>query len=123
MRRLTQKRLNSYRLCNRQVTKDSEGVPLVSYGDPVAIKGEVWPAKSTRQVAQYGDRISGIQNMRIEGPYSVQVIDGVERINFTDLGFTLSLGDGVQVYAEDGPDYQVLSFTQYEPLLMEIERL
>ena len=41
MRRLTQKRLKEYKLCERlEAKKDSEGNRTVSYGEPKVIKAD-----------------------------------------------------------------------------------
>ena len=125
MRRLKQTRLRPFLIRPRTVTistsSGSEGVPIISWGDPVTFYGEVWPATSQRQVEQYGDRISGIQNMRIEGEYDIEVVGSAAVIVFENA--TIKPGDGVHVYAAetDEPDYVVLSFTQYGPLRLEIE--
>ena len=124
MRRLKQTRLRDFLLRPKIVTKDSEGVPVISYGDGALVRGEIWPATSTRQVEQYGDRIRGIQNMRLVGEYVVTSDDAGVAVTFED-GTVIRPGDGVHVYrdADEEPDYTVLSVTQYYPLKMEVEAL
>ena len=49
IRRLKQTRVRSFWIKKRNVAKDNEGVPVISFGEPVEVKGEVWPATSKRQ--------------------------------------------------------------------------
>lgn len=122
MRRLKQTRLRTFLLRPKVVTKDNEGVPVITFGDGTLVRGEIWPATSRRQVEQYGDRISGIQNMRVVGEYTITSNDAGVSVTFED-GTIIRPGDGVHVYrdAEQEPDYKVLSVTQYYPLRMEVE--
>ena len=125
MRRLKQNRLQTMYVRPKTVTYDSEGVPEISWGTAVEIKGEVWPATDRRQIESYGDRISGIQNVWVQEDYMVFLDQGVDKVLLRDATFVLSAGDGICVNAgkTDVPDYQVLSFTPYKHLKMEIERL
>lgn len=124
MRRLTQRRVKTFYLRQRTVTQDAEGVSIETFGEAIPVKGEVWPATSRRQVEQYGDRISGIQNMCIVGAYSVDMENGREVITWKDSGEKMRLGDGICINADktDEPDYMVIAFTPYGPLRMEVER-
>lgn len=70
-RRIKYDRLQTIYICNRTVTKDSEGVPVESFGEPYSVRAEVWPATERRQVETYGDRITGISNVRIVGEYTM----------------------------------------------------
>ena len=120
--RLKQTRLRPFLFRPRIVTKNNEGVPEISFGTPHSFQGEIWPATSKRQIEQYGDRISGIQNMRIEGEYDIEVIGATPTAIFG--AYSIRPGDGVHVYATEDqePDYEVLSFTQYNPLKLEVEK-
>lgn len=124
MRRLKQTRVRPFFIKRKSITKDAEGSPVISYGEPFALKGYIWPATSKKQIEQYGDRIDNIANMRIEGKYTIGLLGGTVQVQFED-GETLKTGDGVFVYAglDDRPDYQVLSITQYYPLKLEVERI
>lgn len=134
-RRLKQTNVRDIIFRPRIVTKDSEGVPVVSWGDPIICRGEIWPATSERQIQEYGDRVSGVQNVHIEGDYRLTNVSGVLTLTRAD-GSTIHLGDGVHVYTEyeettidisgpvtvrTEPDYQVLSIREADPLLLEIE--
>jgi len=109
----------------RSVTKDAEGVPLVTWGPAIELKGEVWPATDRRSIESYGDRITGIQSVWIEGPYALQFDNGVNKALLEEQGYSMALGDGICLEAgpDEAPDYQVLSFTPYKLLRMEIERI
>lgn len=122
LRRLKQTKVKEITIRPRIVTKDSEGVPVISWGDPFTVKGEIWPATSSRQIEQYGDRVSGIQNALIEGDYTLANISGVLTLTRSD-GQVIRLGDGVCVYngANQDPDYEVLSIRETDPLRLEIE--
>lgn len=119
--RMKQSRVRTISLKARIVTKDSEGVPEITYGNAVELHGEVWPATSRLQIETYGNRINGIMNVRIQGAYEI-VMDG----NVTGYRFgagTIHEGDGVCINSASVPDYKVISIKPYKPLRMEIERL
>ena len=123
MRRLKQTRLRTFLVRPRIVAKDDEGVPMIAFGDPIAVRGEIWPATSKRQIEQYGDRIDDIANMRIQGNYAITLDKRVVAVN-VENGPLIHPGDGVHVYApeDEDPDYEVRAFTQYYPLRLEVER-
>ena len=110
-------------LRNRNITKDSEGVPIISYEEPIEMTGETWPAGSKLQVATYGDRINSIHNVRIEGKYSVIAQNNAQKYVFD--AFTLQEGDGVHLFADKDaePDYKIVCIKPYKPLYMEVEKL
>jgi hypothetical protein len=116
MRRLKYSRIKEFSLCVRSVEKDAELVPLITYGEPMKVKGEIWPERTRRQLELYGDRIDGIQSVWLQGRYEKDG-DGY-KIN----GVTFHLGDGVCVDSKE-PNYEILSFTPYKLLKMEIERI
>ena len=124
MRRLTQRRIKTFYLRQRTVTQDAEGVTIETFGEAIPVKGEVWPATSRQQTEQYGDRISGIQNMYIIGAYSVDMENGREVITWKDSGKKMCLGDGICINEDKTaePDYKIIAFTPYGPLRMEVER-
>lgn len=116
-------RMRTYHLRNKKMTKDNEGVPIISYGDPIELTGEVWPAGGKLQVETYGDRIDRIYNCKVEGDYEIQAENKVESYVFKD--FDLREGDGVHLFAKTKgePDYQIISIKPYRPLYMEVEKL
>ena len=124
MRRLKLTRLQTFYVRQRQVSRDNEGVQVISWGPAIKLKGEVWPANDRRSIESYGDRITGIQSMWLQGQYMLTYESGVSKVLLRDQNYLLSLGDGICFEAgpEDEPDYQVLSFTPYDLLKLEIER-
>ena len=144
-RRIKRDRLQTIYICNRTVTKDSEGVPTESYHAAYGLKAEVWPATERRQIEMYGDRITGISNVRIVGEYTVNgnATEGITMKRNSGLTNevgsvlvsndgqhlvvenTIAPGDGVCVYVDGDspPDFRVLTITPYKPVRMEIERI
>lgn len=119
--RMKASRLRQYGLCKRNVSRDTEGGAVVSYGAPVLIYAEIWPAGGALQVEMYGDRVSNIMNMRIRGKYTVDNIAGVLTYVFAD-GISLRERDGVCIYGKV-PDYEIRAITPYKPLRLELQRL
>lgn len=102
------------------VTRDSEGVPTVSYGAPRTFTGEIWPVSDSLQVQTYGDRVNSIMNMRLRGKYTVtQELHGTV---YTFDGFEIREGDGVCVNSDD-VDFVIVSVKPYKPIRMEIQKL
>ena len=115
------RRIQTIKVANKVVTKDSEGVPNVSYGEPMEFKGEVWPATSKLAVDTYGERVNAIMNVKIRGIYTVVRNDnGVLGYAFDD--FEIREGDGVCIES-DVPGYRIVSIKPYKPLKLEVERL
>jgi hypothetical protein len=124
IRRLKQTRVRSFWIKKRNVAKDNEGVPVITFGEPVEVKGEVWPATSKRQIETYGDRINDIANIHIQGQYTIAEQNGAVVAVLAD-DITLELGDGFYIFRdkdEPTPDYIILSITEYQPLKLEVER-
>lgn len=120
--RLRQTRIREFVVKPRSVTKDSEGVPEISYGTGYTVTGEIWPLTTQRQIEMYGDRATNISNVRLEGEYAITIELNHEPVVTFCNGNELHMGDGFCVYSDDVPDYQVLSITQYHPLKLEVER-
>lgn len=117
---MKQQRTQIYKIRNRIVTKDSEGVPEVYYGAENEVRGEVWPASDRLQAQTYGDRVNNIMNMRFYGKYEIERQDHETVYVFED--FSIRNGDGVCVYS-DNADYQIISIKPYKPIRLEIERI
>ncbi len=120
---MKQSRKRTILLRNRNITKDAEGVPVITYGKPIKMTGETWPAGSKLQIATYGDRINSIHNVRIEGKYAVDVANNMQRYVYKE--FALQEGDGVHLFADKdaAPDYKIVCIKPYNPLYMEVEKL
>ena len=120
-RRIKRDRLQTIYIKNRTVTKDNEGVPEESFGEPFSREAEVWPAGGKRQIEQYGDRLANIANVRVQGKYTT----GADMsITFED-GNTITAGDGVCILTGEAgaPDYRVLSIELTRPVHLEVERV
>ena len=105
----------------KYVTKDSEGVPIVTYGSPFTVIGEVWPATDALQAQTYGDRVNTIMNLRIKGKYDINQVDNETVYAFDD--FEIREGDGVGLYDDRTADYKIVSVKPYKPLRMEIQKI
>lgn len=120
--RMKRNRIQPITIKRRITNKDSEGVPIITYGESKPAEAEIWPAGGQLQVQTYGDRIHDIQNAKIKGEYEIINEDG--HLAYKFAGFTLCEGDGICVYNRNGePDYKIISITSYKPLKMEIERI
>lgn len=106
MRRLTQKRLKEYKLFPRpEAKKDGEGNRIVSYGEPKVITAQIWAASDSVQRMMYGERANSLLNMLYPGDEEIKK------------------GDGICVYAENEPDYKVISVLDHEIKFMELEKI
>lgn len=116
-------RIQTLNLKTKSVTKDSEGVPAVTWGEATRIQAEFWPAGGQLQVQTYGDRINNMMNVRVKGSYRV-VVEGNHQV-YQFGGFSLREGDGLCIFAgaNDDPDYRIIGIRPYEPLKLEAERI
>ena len=116
-------RIQAVSLRNRLVMKDGEGVPVISWGEAVQMRAEVWPAGGQLQMQMYGDKVNDMKNVRIEGAFSI--VPEAKHLAFVFRDFTLREGDGLCIYvdASEAPDYRIRSITPYHPLKMEVERI
>lgn len=107
---------------NKVVTKDSEGVPEVSWGEATQLKGEVWAAGGALQVQTYGDRVNNMMNVRIRGSYSIENEDNHFVYVFGDC--RICEGDGLCIYsgADEDPDFKIVRIVPYKPLKLEVEK-
>ena len=121
--RLQTTRLKEYTVRPKHVTKDAEGVPSVSYEDGFTVKGYLWKAESRAQIERYGNVIENVSNLRVNGRWTVGLFDGVLGAQNTRTNEIIRLGDGVNVYTADAPDFVVRSLTAYKCLLLEIEHV
>ncbi len=122
-RRMMRKRTQTFHLKNRTVKKDREGNTYEEYGLPVPFTGKQWPAGGKVQAEIYGKKLPYIRNLKVKGTYAVEQRNGVTYYVFSDkLAFAELDGICLDVPAESGPDYKIISITPYEPLRMEVER-
>lgn len=123
--RLKRSRIQTFYHRKRTVEKDEEGSTRESYGAAVPFSGEFWPASGKVQAEQYGQRLSGIRNLKIQNPYSVHADEAGRPHYILDNGADIQESDGICIYAygEQKPDYKVLSVKPYRFLTMEVERI
>ena len=121
--RMKRSRIRTANLRRKTVTKDSEGVPCVIWGEAAQLKCEIWPAGGQLQSRTYGDRVNNMLNVKVMGAFNVIDEDGHEAYRNGDT--VLSEGDGLCVYRgpNDEPDYRIISIRPYTPLRLEVERL
>lgn len=123
--RLKRSRVKEYCVRSREVKKDNEGGSYEEYGAAVSFSGEVWPAGGKVQAETYGERLSYIRNVRIQGDYVI-VSDRNNVIHYVyPDGLDIAESDGVCLYvlSEADPDYKIISIKPYHPLRLECERL
>lgn len=124
--RMRRSRIRTYHLKKAEVKRDREGSTYTEYGSAIQFRGEVWPAGGRLQAEMYGDRLSYIRNVRIQGDYSIeQDANGVTHYVFEDENLDLREHDGLCLYVPEGsdPDYRIISIKPYMPLRLEAEKL
>lgn len=123
--RLKRNRLKQYHHRTAAQVKDGEGNSYTEYGTATVFWGEVWPASGKVQAEMYGERLSYIRNIRIDGKYVITTDrKGKEHYVFPD-GLDIAESDGICIYVspEAGPDYRIISIKPYRFLRLEAERL
>lgn len=109
--RMRRNRIQTYYHKKRIITKDSEGSTNEEYGTASSISGESWPASGKAQAEQYGQRLSYIRNMRLDGKYKIRTDEkGNPHYIFED-GTDLQELDGICLYTDQDhkPDYKIIS--------------
>lgn len=123
--RMKRSRLKRYYIRSKNVVKDNEGSTSVEYAVPIAFSGEVWPASGKVQAEMYGEKLSYIRNVRVDGNYVIATDrKGVVHYVFPN-GLDIVESDGVCLYVSGDaePDYKILSVKPYKPLRMECMKL
>lgn len=123
--RMRRNRVKGFYLRKRISKKDSEGSTYEEWDAAIPFMGESWPASGKVQAQEYGERISYIQNIRIEGAYEIKADEkGMVAYDFGN-GLTVQEADGICLYtgAEQQPDYKIIAIKPYKPLKLEVERI
>lgn len=123
--RLRQSRLKTYYLREKTICKDGEGGTYSEYASAEELSGESWPASGKIQAEQYGERLSYIYNVRLDGKYHIDSDEkGIAHYIF-DSGIDIVEGDGICLFAdkEMNPDYRIISIKPYSHLRLEVERI
>lgn len=119
--RLKRSRLRTLKVANKATTKDAEGGIIVSYENPTAFEGTIWPAGGKLQIQKYGDKVDSMMNCKLKGNY--EIVPEGNHVKYVFDDFSIREDDGVFVYADVEPDYRIVSITAHNPLFMELERL
>lgn len=106
-----------------KVSKDNEGGPSKSYEQGNALYAIVWPATSKLQIAQYGNEINRIQNVKLEGKYTVSYDETLNTEVYQVGDVLLKENDGIRLHAEEEPDYYIISIKPYRNLMLEVKKL
>lgn len=123
--RLRQSRLKTYHLRKKVTCKDGEGGTYNKYDPAKELSGESWPAGGKIQAEQYGERLSYIYNMRLDGEYQI-IPDEKGVIHYVfKTGQDIVEGDGICLFVdkEADPDYRIISIKSYSHLRLEVERI
>lgn len=84
------------------------------------------PGRRPEKLAeQYGQRLSYIRNMRLDGKYKIRTDEkGNPHYIFED-GTDLQELDGICLYTDQDhkPDYKIISIKPYRFLTLEVERI
>lgn len=123
--RIKQDRLKVYFLKKRKVIKDSEGGTSEEYGAAVSFKGVCWPASGKIQAAQYGQKLSYIRNVKIEGKYEVRAEENGRLHYILQNGMDLEELDGICLYTgeKQNPDYKIIAVKPYRFLTLEVKKI
>lgn len=125
--RLRRSRIKTFYHKKAVIQKDKEGSVYMEYGEAIPFQGETWPAsgKGKMQVEMYGIRLPYIQNIKVDGRYTIGKDEKGANHYLFENGLSLVEGDGICLNSppEDGPDYTILSITPYKHLQLEVERI
>lgn len=123
--RIRRSRLETYYWRKRISKKDKEGSSYEAWEAAIPFEGESWPASGKVQAQQYGEQLSYIRNLRIEGDYAIVTDDkGMVSYDFGN-GLEIRESDGICLYTDPGrePDYRIISIKPYRPLRMELKKI
>lgn len=95
--RLRQCRIKKYSLKRHVMAQNEEGNTYSTWGSPVEIDAEIWPAGGQLQAQIYGQELQYMLNMLYQGDQEIKESDGI----------------CVFVSADQDPDYQVISQQRY----------
>lgn len=123
--RMKQSRVQTYSLKKRKPLKDAQGGTYEDYGPPAVFHGESWPAGGKVQAELYGERLSYIRNVKIQGEYRIMT-DDKSRVHYIfENGLDVMEMDGICLYVPGDvkPDYKIIAVKPYRPLRLECEKI
>lgn len=123
--RLRRSRIKTFYLRSRIPGKDNEGSAYVEYAPPFPFSGEIWSGNGKVQAEVYGEKLSYVRNVRIEGTYVITCDrEGITHYVYPD-GLDIVESDGLCLYAgsEADPDYKINAIKPYRQLVLEAVKL
>lgn len=123
--RMKRSRIETYFLRKAFTVKDGEGNTSTDYDKAITFQGESWPAGGKVQAELYGNRLSYIRNVKVNGKYVIKPDEKGMLHYIFENGMDIIENDGVCLYvsADMTPDYRIISIKPYQPLLLEVERI
>ena len=109
----------------RTTLKNTEGSTYESFGTPASFVGEQWPASGKVQAQMYGEKLSYIRNVKIEGDYQISVDQQTGQIEYQFANFDVHESDRIYIDVPNtaDPDYKILSIKPYKPLRLEVIKI
>lgn len=123
--RMKRSRIQKYHHRSKETGKDAEGAIFTQYQEAVPFNGEIWPASGEVQAKLYGEKLSYIRNVRIEGRYVITTDRaGVVHYVYPD-GLDIVESDGLCLYVDGtaDPDYKVIAIKPYQNLTLEAMKI
>lgn len=123
--KIKRSRLKTYHHQRKSLKKDSEGNTYTDYGMANSFKAELWPGGGKLQAELYGERLSNIRNLRLEGPYTI-TRDSKDVVHYVfQDGPDIVEGDGLclDVGPDRPPDYKIIAVKPYKILWLEAEKI
>ena len=104
--------------------KDPEGSSYMEYAPTDTFRAEEWPGGGKLQAERYGQRLSNIRNLRIDGRYR-EISDSGKVCYQIEGGPMISADDGICFNVPGGqePDYRIVAIYPYRFLTLEVEKL
>lgn len=123
--RMKRSRIKTFFTRKAITVKDGEGSTSTDYDKAIAFQGESWPAGGKVQAELYGNRLSYIRNVKVDGKYHTKTDEKGMLHYIFENGMDLIENDGVCLYvsADRTPDYKIISIKPYRPLMLEVERI
>lgn len=123
--KIKRSRLKTYHHRRKSLKKDSEGNTSTDYGVATSFTAELWPGSGKLQAELYGERLSNIRNLRLEGPYTITA-DSKDVVHYVfQDGPDIVEGDGLclDVGPDRPPDYKIIAVKPYKMLWLEAEKI